>query len=325
MTQTQDSQEQEHAIILGDLDIGKYLIKQEIPLTAKKWLDKEQASRIKKLEERIEQIQGTINSVSADYTCEREYLKSLKGEREQLANMINSNLANKTISNYPQIDMSFLGIRNFWDYDYPTLSKDLKNYEHTIIKIPLPKFVPYSESNGFSEFKINCKPDLWTFNFNSNSNNNMGRQYIDLQISKGLRPLSNNEWDILNKGLRRFTFTSKFLGIIPESTKKRMQEAKKAFSDLNMFNELYIIAETPINQWIVSELIVEEPKLKLKPVELPQHNLWPTRDPLLVAVTHENRIPELYNLKCYLIDHFNTTLAEDYVRKEFTRGKLEDK
>ncbi len=79
---------------------------------------------------------------------------------------------------------------------------------------------------------------------------------------------------------------SKFVGLLPSSVKETIRKNRRFFMD-----DMYVIAEAQRWACEVSE-----------PVRL-------NRDPLLVGVLGDN---------CYLLDEFNCTPIEDYVRREFT-------
>ena len=79
------------------------------------------------------------------------------------------------------------------------------------------------------------------------------------------------------------TFSSRFNGIFPEEIKEKINETERIFN-----KELYLIAETKPEEWNVQVI---------------------KSDPLLTGV---------YDGKCFLVDHFNTTSIENYVRREFT-------
>ncbi len=76
---------------------------------------------------------------------------------------------------------------------------------------------------------------------------------------------------------------TQFNGILPDTTLDKIKE----YEQTNGGN-IYIIAESKPEDWTTK--------------------LLPTCDPIIVGVLED---------KCYLIDHFNTTQLEDYVRREF--------
>ena len=78
-----------------------------------------------------------------------------------------------------------------------------------------------------------------------------------------------------------YSFTSKFRGIIPNQTKSRIDNAKSLFD-----SQVYIVAEA--DNW------------EGKQVD--------TIDPLVIGVR---------NSKCFLLDEFDCTKSENYVKMEF--------
>ena len=82
---------------------------------------------------------------------------------------------------------------------------------------------------------------------------------------------------------KEYVLNSSFHGIIPQRVKKRIDVAKEIFD-----KGLYLIAETKPEEWNVQTI---------------------TPDPLLAGVL---------GAKCYLVDSFETTPMEDYVKREFS-------
>ena len=78
-------------------------------------------------------------------------------------------------------------------------------------------------------------------------------------------------------------FSTEFNGLIPVKTKVKAEKAKKDFGE-----ELYLITETKPKDWKQKKIV---------------------SDPLLIGVLND---------KSYLIDHFDCTSMENYIRKEFT-------
>jgi hypothetical protein len=76
--------------------------------------------------------------------------------------------------------------------------------------------------------------------------------------------------------------THEFTGIIPDDTQKKIRKACKS----EMFDEMYLIKEVPL--WNVEEV---------------------TKDPLIIGIKGE---------KAYIIDHFDCTDLESYVKSEFS-------
>lgn len=88
------------------------------------------------------------------------------------------------------------------------------------------------------------------------------------------------------KKIRSFQIETTFQGIIPKETKERIEQAEAIFG-----NGIYMIAETKPEQWREARIL--------------------TKDPIIVGISSMTE-------RCYLIDHFQTTPVEDYVRREFS-------
>lgn len=91
---------------------------------------------------------------------------------------------------------------------------------------------------------------------------------------------------------RILTLTARFSGILPQDVRE------KAKSVQGEFGELYLIVDMQ-NRWEVS----------LAPAPLPKIDL----DPLLVGSRHVNG-----KVRYFLIATFDLTMAEDYIKQEFT-------
>lgn len=112
----------------------------------------------------------------------------------------------------------------------------------------------------------------------------------DSEVYWGIPKKLSEKYGKIGKG-REITYRSRFAGILPDSSRNKLIEADAIFG-----KEVYLIAETKPSQWEISK-----PKPRI------------IKDPLLVGISNE---------KCYLVDYFDTTPMENYVRKEFTSGKL---
>lgn len=84
------------------------------------------------------------------------------------------------------------------------------------------------------------------------------------------------------------TLSSTFNGLFPRETRERIIKAKPLFG-----NDLFIVAETKPEEWTIGRYV--PPRL--------------VEEPLVIGVIDD---------KCFLVDQFDTTPLEDYVRREFT-------
>ncbi|MBS3093700.1 hypothetical protein J4456_03930 [Candidatus Pacearchaeota archaeon] len=199
--------------------------------------------------------------------------------------------------NYPEIDLSFL-----------SMSSTLQNDRG---EIKAPRFSVYSQKDDFNKFYSeiedqvllsignfyisfyvggnSSKDEIYdpfgklliqSFNFRENLT-----RYNDYHI---VTPTSKQVKSFRNYvGGKRKTLnlSSEFNGILPTVTKEKIKIAKSIFP-----KQVYLFAETKPDEWGHKEY---------------------SPDPLIVGVSLDNRT--------YLVDHFNTTKLEDYVRREFLK------
>ncbi|MGV8152259.1 MAG: hypothetical protein ACP5OG_04190 [Candidatus Nanoarchaeia archaeon] len=275
ITKTQEAQEQEHPIILGDLDMSKYIHR----LGSQEQVQIQ--TEITNLNEELARINEYINSANPLYDFEKQYINKITRKQREMLSQKERLEAHLNISRiFPEIDPSFLKMRHFLD--------------HREMKVPLPIFVPY-ELEKTNKFEINFKLaesySKGKLKLSFSSNNSLANYYIDSQILEGLDP---KNYDNLKKYSNHpLSLECEFKGIIPQKTKQRINQAKQVFDSSQVYSELYLIAQTPLESWEEHRVI---------------------KDPLIIAKTN------LQN--SYLIDHFDTTLLEDYVIQEFTTGSL---
>ena len=187
--------------------------------------------------------------------------------------------------NYP--DFGFYGNiareeKKFWSFKpYAGLNNGHTTHRHGESCVRIENdYIKSNYHNSFSLFRL--------------------RSYLEdrkLGIFEFLNVAEKIMWDIQNKEGFQFSLTSRFNGLIPDTSKKRIFEAGECFE---RSEEIYIIKEA---QWT---------SVKLK--ELPLLRL---RDPLVVAVDTKLSGAK----KARLIDVFNATSLEEYVMREFTTAK----
>lgn len=233
---------------------------------------------------RREEINGVIKQIEESFLNVEELpLNLLRIEREQ----------------YPYLDTSFLSMSNILN--------------HTGQDIHVPRFSVYKRSGqrrGFGDFSIKyvlvrCNIAGIDINIGEDTaeRRHIFKDYLvrSTEFYKELEKFRNDytyyDYTIKfssdnltrkyhkNKKMRRLEFESEFNGIIPTETKRKLKTAEEIFED-----DLYLIAETKPEEWNTKRRRL-------------------VRDPLLVGV---------YDNKCYLIDHFNCTPMENYIKREFT-------
>ncbi|MGV8152258.1 MAG: hypothetical protein ACP5OG_04185 [Candidatus Nanoarchaeia archaeon] len=271
LTQTQEAQEQEHPIILGNINLSKYVSRPTICEQEK------EKAEIASLERELTRIDSFIASSDPLYPCEEKYLESISTNKSNvLFNKQKISAKHEISVKYPKIDLSFLDMSHFYNFEG--------------IDFPLPVFVSYSLKDNQDTFEVRYEK--------SEAGNIYVRgDYRLRSISPYLnQKLQASESKKMGFG-KLYKFVTEFSGLIPNETKNKIKEAEEFLQKLNITENLYLVAEAPIENWNASKEV-------------------PIRDPLIVAST---------DFGAYLIDHFNMTPLEDYVRKEFTREKLEDK
>jgi hypothetical protein len=280
-------------LMLGDVCLDKFLVEE----------DKNISNR--KSEAEIDELIGKLKE--SPYPSERVPLERLIQQKINLR--------------YPLINPMFLEMSNPVEYEGN--------------KFSLPKFSVYSlRDNSFSilfERFLNTFNMAYDYLFSTNPDRRQLPQILNDQLYRGT-DLSKNSgkteyyvdatkiYNDPNRGInlrnvfvamraqglkkydfqRSLIFSSQFNAAIPENTKERIEEAKPFFK-----NDLYFITETKPEEWNV-EAIKGNPKI----VEYPFREIREiTEDPLVVGV---------YRDRAYLVDFFDATPLEDYVRSEFT-------
>ena len=184
---------------------------------------------------------------------------------------------------YPAIDPSFLNMRNKSTYTgkYGGFCFAC-NFD-----LSLPHFAVYSLDSPYCKIEVELAhkkkeyrdSKLWITSFE------MSNPELPSQLENSLRKAIRledweNVWNDRNI-CKTWEFTSVFTGIIPKETKKRIKSVQKIFG-----RDIYIIAEA--ENWEGEEV--------------------PNTDPLVVGVIDD---------KCFLLDEFDCTPMEEYVRREF--------
>ncbi len=187
---------------------------------------------------------------------------------------------------YAQLDPSFLAMSNAINYR----GKEIK----------VPKFSVYyynNKLNGFDRFSLTVS--VIHIPFLHFGKVEFGSELPDIMRKPLFRSTDfyqgkdehHRVWNRIPKDVKRkyhpylkTELSSGFNGLIPPETKSKIKTANKIFD-----KEVCLIAETMPEEWNVQTV---------------------KTDPLVVGV--------LNGENCYLIDHFNTTSVEDYVRKEFS-------
>jgi len=205
-------------------------------------------------------------------------------ESEAKIDVYNQRLTNV----YCTLDPSFLSMK------HPDVYKDTHDDARGIraFKLSLPKFAIYSLNSPICSFKMSIsyrdkKKSLEIVEFKVTSPNLPS--FLEKSILKSLHLTGKDvvyEYGGNSISTTDFEFKSIFKGIIPEVIKKSIGSARRSFG-----KEIYVIAEA--DNW------------KSKKV--------PSDDPLIIGVKGKN---------CYLIEAFETTPMEEYVRREFSFGGL---
>ncbi len=94
------------------------------------------------------------------------------------------------------------------------------------------------------------------------------------------------------------SFTTYFKGIIPENTKEKIAIWDELSENSDIYDNTFILVEA--NDWNA---------------KIAKHSYY-VKDPLVIGI---------HNNQSYLVDIFNATSLEDYVRREFTTSKLDKK
>lgn len=271
-------------MLFKDVDLNNYL---SGPIN--------QQNEIDKLNKEIENLSNLEKELTANsFSIERLPLERLHREIKPLESKRKKLFLS---SKYQTLDLSFLRMSNQVNFEGKTLQ--------------LPKFSVYHLNN--LEFSISFLRGIdqtygffWRkFKINKGE---IIAQFFDLPkifsdyLSKSLEfnqlrhinaasmcYYTNVPEELISKycpgkdSNNRFRIGTIFNGLLPAETHRKIIEARGEKEV-----EVYIIAETKPEHWT---------------------RVLPTKDPLAVGVFED---------KCYLIDHFNTTPLEDYVKKEFT-------
>lgn len=247
-------------------------------------LDKYMSDKVGVEKEKIEEINKLIENLGGS-----EANKALKTEKLPLELL----LEQRAKYTYPRLDLSFLA------------ASSIINYKNLDIKVP--KFSVYElygdncfylsimtwgvirsratvrirkdeEGNGNLPKIFNAQL-LKSLEFSEYSDPKREYSYGDVHYSFNVPRQIKKKYI----GLGDIEFISQFHGVLPEKTKEKAAQAEKNFRR----EDLYLIAETKLEQWQNNEFV---------------------KDSLLIG---------LYNNKCYLIDYFNPVSIEDYVKEKF--------
>lgn len=243
-----------------------------------KYISEKKPSKIKKNE-----IEKTIEQILGE--------ENLFGtERLLLANLFYQ------AGLYKKINLSFLNMRNV------KKGSDDESYES------FPKFTVHKRSmGGFDPFLLDIYTDFGKPIFFKLCNNKLP-DFIDEKLIEAVAGdheqyegnsdeaevlIAGGYWayDNVSCGLRAWrevnnfcTYSHSFNGFIPQKTKEKIETADKIFG-----RDLFLIKETKLEDWT-------------KEIRI-------TKDPLIIGVMND---------ESYLVDHFNTTPLEDYIKSEFT-------
>lgn len=266
-------------LMLGDTDIGNYI--KEIQLQENEPELDVIIDRLKSLEEVME------NALPAEKL-------PLEEEHKRLYHKLIS-------SEYPSIDVIFLGMSSTLKIEVEKLI-GYNNYE---IKVPRFSVYPLYGRNSFS-IELGASREIGDSEVQVTMNKKIPeviresllKSFEFSDFPKGDSGVYNdnarNNFRNVPREIRRKYYdwpnlTSQFNGIIPEETKRSVEEATKYFSR----NNILTIAETKPEEWSVTHLI--------------------SSDPIVVGVSKYDG--------CFLIDHFNTTPLEDLVKNNFLNIK----
>ncbi len=190
---------------------------------------------------------------------------------------------------FPRIDPSFLGMKH-----EQRLEGEIRCSSDRIIdrilpfRMALPRFAVYKVDSPV------CQLDLTIGATYLNGDNEI--KIVEIKTPFELpnclfdnltRPIIDNVgiWD-RTIGNRAYTLISLFNGTLPAPSKEKINACRKVFGD-----GVYIVAEA--KKWQIK-------RAPLKPA--------PVIDPLILGVI---------NNECYLLDQFDCTPMEDYVKREF--------
>ncbi len=194
---------------------------------------------------------------------------------------------------FPQIDPAFLSIKHADTYDckHRDALEGIKNFE-----ICVPRFAVYTIDNPICALKI-------TVSYEVRDKDPLGRgRIVAVYFESGLPDILNNNlfrsFQIKSEkysfGTRQsestLEFTSLFNGIIPEQGKQSIELAQKLFRD-----QVYLVTEA--TKWNVKTIPSKDPPT-------------PIKDPLVIGIVGD---------ECFLVDQFDCTTIEDYVRREFKK------
>ncbi len=191
---------------------------------------------------------------------------------------------------YPMINPSFLNMKHSKKYKgiHNDASKgDIK------FDLSLPKFAIYSLSSPYCQLTVELSYRGW-----SDKNRYEGRLCVvnfdkdNLELPDCLSGPFESSIQVnirYNSGNHfcksAYNFTSVFMGIIPNKTRDRLKLVQDMFG-----KDVYIIAEA--DNWDAQKV--------------------PLKDPLVVGVKGDT---------CFLIDSFDTTPLEEYVKENFSSRK----
>lgn len=253
-----------------------------------------------------------VKALMLGETCLDEYVsKSVdtlnEARKKEISGLIEE-IESKELLNVEQLPLKLLKIQRA---QYPTIDPSFLSMHNNINyegeKIKVPKFSVYKKiEEGFDDFSISIwgvwdqkSPTKYGFMMTINKENelpkifeeplvkSLGRILKDGAYRNGYdKTLATSYQRILHAHGRldyMLNLVSQFHGFLPQKLKEKIKETEPIFK-----RDLYLIAETKPEAWSVTKII---------------------RDPLLVGVIKN---------KCFLIDHFNTTPIEHYVKSEFT-------
>lgn len=209
---------------------------------------------------------------------------------------------------YPKIDLSFLSMKQENKDEKSRITRFVSSSKE-IVRLPVvPRFsIHQLEKNNISNkfyFRdciitvrslINSSDHCAISQVSLNINNNfifknIVKVFVSGKIEKGMNPpyRDESEWRVYMRSIKGcgswydtdIQFAHKFIGLMPTKTKEKIKEVEKDFS------KIYLIKEC--ESWTSTVV---------------------TRDPIIVGMVGE---------QAYLIDHFDCTDMEKYVKDQFT-------
>lgn len=196
---------------------------------------------------------------------------------------------------YPELVLDFLSMSNqvkfrnrlirvprFSIYELGKFSMTISfaNFDLGVMRLLVPKNFPEAMLRHYAK----C--------FNFFTENYTGTDLDGSQKAFYFRPpfLSRKRWKTWIKYIRReVILSSEFHGLIPGTTKTKIEQARSHLATSHSSSNIYLVVETKPEEWNIEQRIV--------------------RDPLVVGIFMDH---------CFLIDKFETTPLEEYISMEFT-------